>query len=191
MASHRIMGIDPGTLIAGFAVVEARKDSPMNPRDFKIIGAGVLRTHKKLSSWERIGMMHQSMHELMLEFQPKVCVLENVYFGKNVRSAITLGQVRGAFISAAARSNASVEEIASTTVKKLISGNGHAGKDEVLLALNALIGFEKGKLPYDASDALAIALSFALSEAWKSKWPNKSFPYHTEFTSISQKTEQR
>lgn len=164
----RIMGIDPGTLIAGFAVVEARKSLPMSPRDFQIVGAGVLRTQRSLSAWERIGIMHQSMHELMVEFQPKVCILENVFFGKNVNSAITLGQVRGAFISAASRSNISVEEIASTKVKKIISGNGHAGKEEVLRALHALMGFDKGKLPFDASDALAIALSFALTEAWGS-----------------------
>lgn len=164
----RIMGIDPGTLIAGFAVLETRKASPMNPRDFHIVGAGVLRTQRSLATWERIGMMHHSMHELMVEFQPNVCILENVFFGKNVNSAITLGQVRGAFISAASRSNISVAEIASTTVKKVISGNGHAGKEEVLAALHALMGFDKGKLPYDASDALAIALSFGLSKAWGS-----------------------
>lgn len=166
--STRIMGIDPGTLIAGFAVVEARIPVPMNPRDFKIIEAGVLRLPKSLSSLERIGMMHQSMHDLMVELQPEVCVLENVFFGKNVLSALTLGQARGAFISAACRSKVTVEEIASTTVKKVISGNGHAGKEEVLFALHTLMGFDKGKLPYDASDALAIALSFALNKAWKS-----------------------
>lgn len=162
------MGIDPGTLIAGFAVLEARKPMPMHPRDFHIVGAGVLRTQKSLSAWERIGMMHQSMHELMLEFKPEICILENVFFGKNVNSAITLGQVRGAFISAASRSDISVAEIASTTVKKVISGNGHAGKEDILTALHALMGFDKGNLPYDASDALAIALSFALTRAWKS-----------------------
>ena len=189
MAFARIMGIDPGTLIAGFAVVEARKASPMNPRDFRIAGAGVLRTKRSLSTWERIGTMHQSMHELMQEFQPQVCILENVFFGKNVLSAITLGQVRGVFISAAYRSNISVEEIASTSVKKIISGNGHASKEEVLFALHALMGFDKGKLPFDASDALAIALSFGLTTAWKSKWPNKTFSYPTEFTNICPKVD--
>jgi crossover junction endodeoxyribonuclease RuvC len=163
------MGIDPGTLIAGFAVVEGRKPLPIHPRDFTIIEAGVLRTPKSLNAWERIGMMHQSMHELLVEFQPRVCVLENVFSGKNVVSAITLGQARGAFIAAACRSNILIEEMASTSVKKIISGNGHAGKEDVLLALHALMGFDKGKLPYDASDALAIALSFGLSKAWGSK----------------------
>lgn len=175
MTPSRIMGIDPGTLVAGFAVVEAKTSSPMNPRDFHIVEAGVVRTPKHLSSWERIGLMHQSMHELLVEFQPKLCVLENVFFGKNVLSAITLGQARGAFISAACRSSIPVHEIASTTVKKIISGNGHAGKKEVLFALQTLIGFQKGNLPYDASDALAIALSFGLNLAWTSKRPNNSF----------------
>ena len=189
MIRTRIMGIDPGTLIAGFALLEAKKANPTNPRDFLIVDAGVLRSCKSLSSWERIGMMHQSMHELMVQLRPEVCVLENVYFGKNVQSAIILGQVRGAFISAAFRNNAYVREIPSTSVKKIISGNGHAGKEEVLRALQALTGFDKGKLPYDASDALAIALSWALMDAWEPKRLNKNFPYRTEFTSISMKSE--
>ncbi len=191
MAFPRIIGIDPGTLLAGFAVVEATKPIPMHPRDFRILGAGVLRAQRSLSSWERIGMMHQSMHELMEEFQPKICVLENVFFGKNVQSAITLGQVRGAFISAAYRSRLKIAEIAPTTVKKMVSGNGHAGKEEVLNSLQALMGFNKGKLPFDASDALAIALSFALKLAWEPKWPNKDFPYLSEFINLSEEVNLR
>ena len=189
MSLPRIMGIDPGTLIAGFAVVEARIPAPMNPRDFKILEVGVLKIKKSLTSWDRIGMMHQSMYELIAEFKPKICVLENVYFGKNVRSALTLGQVRGAFISAACRCEANIAEIASTSVKKIISGNGHSGKEEIYLALQALLGFDKGKLPYDASDALAIALSFSLMAAWEAKWPNNAFNYVTEFIKISSKAE--
>lgn len=163
---HRIIGIDPGSLVAGFAVIERKRERVMNPHDFKILEAGVLRSPKSLKYADRIGMMHESMHELMLEFKPQVCILENVFFGKNVQSALTLGQARGAFISAACRSHVLVEEIPSTTVKKIISGRGHASKEEVHLALKALIGFDKGRLPHDASDALAIALSFGLKDSW-------------------------
>ncbi len=189
MLFPKIMGVDPGTLNAGFAVIEARIAKPMNPRDFRILDVGVLRAKKSLSSWDRIGLMHQSMYELMAQSRPQVCVLENVYFGKNVRSALVLGQVRGAFISAACRCDAAIAEIAPTTVKKTVSGKGHAAKEEVNLALQALLGFDKGALPYDASDALAIALAFALSLAWQSSWQNNSFNSQVEFNKISSTVE--
>lgn len=187
MPPVRIMGIDPGISIAGFAFVEAKKAVPLNPRDFSIVEVGVLRSRTQDDAWLRIGMMHQSMFELIQEFRPKICVMESVFLGKNVRSALTLGQIRGAFISAATRCSASISELSPTTVKKVISGNGHAAKEEVHRALQALIGFNKGQLPYDASDALAIALCFSLRSAWQSKWPNKTFSYEDETIKIPNK----
>lgn len=177
MVAKRILGIDPGTLLAGFALVETNKESPISPQDFRIIEAGVLRAQAHLQAWQRIGLMHSSMHELIQEFKPSVCVLENVYLAKNVQSALKLGQARGAFMSAASRCQVVVKEIASTTVKRIIAGKGHANKEQVSLALQSLLGFRKGTLPYDASDAVAIALAFGLHLAWESKWPKHDFPF--------------
>ncbi len=187
MPPVRIMGIDPGISIAGFAFIEAKKPAPLNPKDFSIIEVGVLRSRTQDDAWLRIGMMHESMFELIREFRPKICVMESIFLGKNVRSALTLGQIRGAFISAATRCNATISELSPTTVKKVISGNGHAAKEDVHKALQALIGFNKGQLPYDASDALAIALCFSLRAAWQSKWPNNAFPYDDENIKIPNK----
>ncbi|MBI2601696.1 MAG: crossover junction endodeoxyribonuclease RuvC [Deltaproteobacteria bacterium] len=177
MSTKRILGIDPGTLLAGFAVIETVKTSPIGPQDFRIIEAGVLRAQANFQVWQRIGLMHTSMHTLIEEFKPSVCVMENVYMAKNAQSALKLGQARGAFISAAARCQIAVREIASTTVKRIVCGKGHADKQQVNLALESLLGFQKGALPFDASDAVAIALAFGLNCAWESKWPKDDFPF--------------
>ena len=71
--------------------------------------------------------------------------------------------MRGAYISACFRNGLAIHEIAPTTVKKLITGHGHASKEDIAAALKALVGFQRSGLPHDATDALAIALSYALT----------------------------
>lgn len=136
----------------------------MFPQDFKLVDVGVLRVSANIPYLERIGLLHNSMFELMQSFQPHICVMENIFFGKDPLAALKLGQIRGAFISASSRCQVPMKEIASTAVKRLIAGHGHAQKEEVCLALKHLMGFERGNLPLDASDALAIALSYGMSE---------------------------
>jgi len=174
---NRVLGIDPGSRLTGFAVIEPKSlDTPcFSPRDFKIIDAGVLRARDRDPPFLRIGEMHKTILSIIEEHKPSMCVLETVFLGKNVRSALMLGQVRGAFISAGILSGIQVDEIASTTVKKVVAGRGHASKEEVGLALQVQLGFERGSLPLDVTDALAIALSYSLKKVWTSDWQNKNF----------------
>ncbi|MBP6218132.1 MAG: crossover junction endodeoxyribonuclease RuvC [Oligoflexales bacterium] len=162
MSLNRILGVDPGSRIAGFALIDSSCPRPVFPRDFSVLDVGVIRFTGKESVVDRIGQLHNALYELIRELKPSICVFENVYSGKNPLSALKLGQVRGAFIAAAARCSVKAEEIASTRVKSLVTGRGHASKTEVSEALKLLMGFEQGSLPHDASDALAIALSYGL-----------------------------
>ena len=162
-----ILGIDPGSRTAGYAFIRARCLRPAQPRDFEIIDAGVLRASAELPAWERIALLHEAIHELMSRHAPRVCVLEKAFFDKNASSALRLGEVRGAFIAAAGRSSVAVEEITPSEVKKTITGNGRADKESVSLNLRALTGFDRGRLPHDVTDALAISFSFGLKLATK------------------------
>ena len=81
----------------------------------------------------------------------------------NPQSAIKLGLIRGAIITAVSRLNISICELAPTKIKKIITGNGHAAKEDVARSLKVLLNYELGSLSYDASDALAIALSCGLT----------------------------
>lgn len=132
-------------------------------KDYKVVDAGVLRTDPKSSTSSRLGAIHQAMYELAVELKPNLCVIESAFLGCNPQSALKLGQARGALIAAMSRCAIPVREIAPTKVKKIITGNGHGDKEEVSLALKHLLKFKKGRLPFDVTDALAIALSYGIS----------------------------
>src|SRR4051812_13736845 len=131
----RVLGIDPGTKVAGFACLDLKRTPVYKAGDFELIDIGVIEAEKKSELISRVGEMHHAMYELMKRFNPSVCVLEKAFFGKNPQSALTLGLVRGAFLSAVARHGSAVGEVAPTHVKKTITGNGHAQKEDVRLAL--------------------------------------------------------
>jgi len=142
--------------------LKARSAQAVLPRDFEIIEAGVLRADPNLAHGERIGLLHVALHELMERLTPDACVMEKAFCDKNVSTALKLGEVRGAFIAAGARLGLPTFEITPAEVKKTITGNGRSEKELVSLSLKALMGFDRGTLPHDVTDAVAIALCLAL-----------------------------
>lgn len=160
----RILGIDPGSENTGFALVVAKKKQPLHLRDFQVVDAGVCRANNKTSLVERIANLHEAMFQLIEEFNPQLCALEKAFVGANPQSALKLGQVRGAFICAAARCGVRISEVTPTSVKKMITGHGHADKESVAHAVKGIVGFDRGHLPADVSDAVAIALSCCTPE---------------------------
>lgn len=163
-----ILGVDPGSRIAGYAFIQAKCATPRLPQDFRILDAGVLKADPALDYARRIGLLHEALHLLIADYEPDVCVLEKAFAGKNISSAMRLGEVRGAFIAAAARFGVVTAEITPAEVKKTLTGNGRADKEQVSLTLKTLMGFERRGMPHDVSDALAISLCFGLKlkQAW-------------------------
>jgi crossover junction endodeoxyribonuclease RuvC len=160
---HRILGIDPGSRICGFAMLTSTKVAPSSFRDFVVEDAGVLRADLKLTFIERIGLLHECLEKMLPELAPTCCVIEDAFFGNNARSALKLGQARGALISAVVKKRIPTYEVAPTKVKSMVTGKGGASKEDVAKSLEVMLGFKRGKLPYDAVDAVAIALTHGLS----------------------------
>ena len=158
----RIIGIDPGSQKSGIAYIAGRSLYPFSPKDFKLIDVFTLSSKQNVPFNQRISMFHGAVYELLSEFKPNLCALETCFMGKNPQSALKLGMVRGAIISAVYRLNIPLYEIAPTKMKKIITGNGHAKKEEIQTSLKALLDCDLTSLSYDASDALAIALSCGL-----------------------------
>ena len=158
----RIMGIDPGSQKSGIAYISSKTLYPFSPGDFKLIDVFTLSSKANVSFNKRIAMFHSAVYELLLEFKPNLCALETCFLGKNPQSALKLGMVRGAIISAVYRLDIPLYEIAPTKVKRIITGNGRAKKEEVAESLKRLIHCNFDGLSHDASDALAIALSCGL-----------------------------
>lgn len=154
----KVLGIDPGSRVCGYAFITSHDRSVINSRNIVLDDVGVIKADLNLSFMERISAIHETMFELVELHNPDICVIEDAFFGLNARSALKLGQARGALVAAVSRSSVDVKEVTPTQVKKMITGSGSADKEMISQSLKALIGFERGKLPYDASDALAIAL---------------------------------
>lgn len=159
----KILGIDPGSRVVGFALIGALKVKPVSPKDWVVLDVGVIRTSPELPMPSRLGQIHGAIFDLLNEMSPQYAAIEKAFHGVNASTALKLGEARGAIIAAFARHSRPVLEITPAEVKRIIAGNGAASKEQVYKALQALLGFERGRLPLDASDALAIAYASALS----------------------------
>lgn len=159
----RILGIDPGSRLCGYAFISSRHPHTINRRCIELNDIGVIRADTNTDFCQRVALIHTALHSLVCEWNPHICVIEDAFFGLNARSALKLGQARGALMTAVTREGVPVVEVSPTHVKRAIAGSGAADKERISMSLKALIGFERGTLPYDASDALAIALSYGLT----------------------------
>ncbi|MGZ3852196.1 MAG: crossover junction endodeoxyribonuclease RuvC, partial [Flavisolibacter sp.] len=120
-----ILGIDPGTLVMGYSVVEASKNI------FTIKTLDVLKLSSKKDHYQRLQLVHQKITELADEFKPNEFAIEAPFFGKNVQSMLKLGRAQGVAIAAAMTRNIPVTEYSPRKIKQAITGNGNADKDQV------------------------------------------------------------
>ena len=147
-----ILGIDPGTLLMGYSVIEAFKNN------FTIKTIDVLKLSAKKDHYQRLQLIHQRIMELVEEFTPDACAIEAPFFGKNVQSMLKLGRAQGVAIAAAMSKNIPVTEYSPKKVKQSITGNGNADKDQVFKMLQRLTALPDKPKYYDATDALAVAI---------------------------------
>ena len=154
-APSRILGIDPGLQVAGYAVLEASDKGPI------IRDAGVVRSEKEEppDMARRLKTLYDGICEVLDEWQPQVMVVEQLYAHyEHPRTAILMGHARGTFFLAGAKRGIPVLSYAATRVKKLITGSGRAGKEQMQYAIARELGLDKLPEPHDVADALAIAL---------------------------------
>ncbi|MEJ2362046.1 MAG: crossover junction endodeoxyribonuclease RuvC [Gammaproteobacteria bacterium] len=146
----RILGIDPGSRLTGYGVVELRGNRAVALQHGCLrVGDGELA--------QRLKRIHQGISQLIEEFQPQEAAIESVFVHRNVESALKLGQARGSAISAISLQDIPVYEYAPAVIKKSVVGRGNAGKPQVQHMVSAILGLPKD-LQSDAADALAVAL---------------------------------
>ena len=146
-----ILGIDPGTQILGYAVLQGG----LQP---KIIMMDVLKLTKEKDIYARLQMIHAKIIELMETYHPAHFAIEAPFFGKNVQSMLKLGRAQGVAIAAAMHYNTPVTEYAPKKVKQSITGNGNADKEQVWKMLQHYLQFKAKPKYFDATDALSVAL---------------------------------
>ncbi|MCL2640788.1 MAG: crossover junction endodeoxyribonuclease RuvC [Phycisphaerales bacterium] len=152
-----ILGIDPGLRVTGYGAVAVEHGKP------RMVEAGVLRMKSKGDMAERVRELHEGMAGLIAEVQPDRVAVEQLYAHyKHPRTAILMGHARGVILLAAAQRDVPVTSLASTMVKRTITGNGHASKGQVQRAVAMLCKLAKPPEPPDVADAIAIAWTLAV-----------------------------
>lgn len=149
----RILGIDPGSSITGYAVIEAEG------RHYRYIDSGCIRLAQH-DMPVRLMMIHQGIDELIKQFRPNEFAIEQIFMHANPNSALKLGQARGAALVPPALHALPISEYAPKAIKQAVVGTGAAKKEQVQHMVKIILNIQ-GKIQADAADALAIALTHA------------------------------
>lgn len=150
---RRILGIDPGSRITGYGIVD------VVGRDVTYVDSGCVRLADEAMPL-RLMMIHQAIAELVRQYRPQEFAIEAIFVHKNPNSALKLGQARGVAICAAVLAQLPVSEYAAKSIKQAVVGKGGADKAQVQHMVKILLG-RTGKIQSDAADALAVALTHA------------------------------
>jgi crossover junction endodeoxyribonuclease RuvC len=151
----RILGIDPGTRVVGWGVIELAARGP------RLVAAGVIRAGPG-DICGRMGLIRLELDRLIELHRPSVVAVEEAFANKNLQSALRIGEGRGVVLSCAAAAGVAVHQYTPATAKKALVGNGAAHKSQVASMVARRLGLERAPEPHDASDALALALTHML-----------------------------
>lgn len=149
----RILGLDPGTAITGYGIIDVIDGEP------HAVTYGVIKTKAKTPMPERLQQIYEGMQELLAEYEPDAAGIEEVFFGRNVTTAITVGQARGVLILALVQAGVSTAEYSPPKIKDAVTGYGKADKRQVQLMVRNILDLEETPRPDDAADGLAVALT--------------------------------
>ena len=147
-----ILGIDPGTLLMGYGIIE------INGNEVRMKVMQALKLSSQKDNYRRLQLIHRKVEELIETFRPHEFAIEAPFFGKNVQSMLKLGRAQGVAIAAAMSAGVPVTEYSPKKVKQSVTGNGNAGKEQVWKMLQQLLELNEEPEHFDATDALAVAV---------------------------------
>lgn len=151
-----ILGIDPGTATTGYGVVFGDGAGNLVARAY-----GCVRTEPGVSAELRLLKIHRQLTALVQEFSPDVISIEQIFFNKNVTTALSVGHARGIALLVAAQHGISISEFTPLQVKQTVAGYGRADKRQVQQMVRTLLALQTDPKPDDAADALALAICCA------------------------------
>jgi len=148
-----VLGIDPGTASTGYGLV--REDQAGN---ISAVAYGVIKTSAKMPMPQRLLQLYQELKAIILLHSPDSSAVEKLFFQRNVRTAISVGQGRGVVILALAEQGIGIGEYNPMEIKQAVAGYGGADKHQIQQMVRALLNLEEVPKPDDAADALAVAI---------------------------------
>jgi len=151
----RILGLDPGLAITGFGIVDYRGNS------FFPVTYGCIRSLTGEPLCHRLKSLHEQLTNLLADYHPDCLAIEELFFNRNVRTAIAVGQARGVLLLAAAQAGIEVFEYTPLQVKQAVAGFGRAEKQQVQFMVRVIMNLPEVPRPDDVADALAICICHA------------------------------
>ncbi len=151
----RVLGVDPGIGVTGYGIIEETEN-------LRSICHGQIQTKATHSFSDRLLTIYNKIEEEIERFQPSVLAVEDIFYAKNVKSALILGHARGVVLVCAAKHGLAIAQYSPLEVKKALVGYGRASKEQVKNMVEHLLG-SSCIFPYDASDALAVAICYCHS----------------------------
>ena len=149
----RVIGIDPGTATTGYGIIDA-VDGVLS-----VVSYGVIETSADALMSDRLLKLHDDLSALLTLYQPIAAGVEELFFGRNITTAITVGQARGVILLAIAQAGIPMAEYSPPKVKQAVAGYGNASKSQIQLMVRHLLELEELPRPDDAADGLAIAIT--------------------------------
>lgn len=149
----RYLGIDPGTATTGYGIIDVIDG------EMEMVVYGTIQTSSKLEMTERLVQIYDEMKLLLREFEPDAAGIEKLFFGKNVTTAITVGQARGVVLLALAQAGIPIGEYSPPKIKNAVAGYGGADKAQIQLMVRHLLNLNETPRPDDAADGLAVAIT--------------------------------
>jgi crossover junction endodeoxyribonuclease RuvC len=149
----RILGIDPGTALTGYGIVDVQQG------ELVMVTYGVIRTSKRDTAPRRLQCIYQELNAILQQYRPESAGVEEIFFGRNVTTAITVGQARGVVLLALENAGLTIAEYSPPKIKNAVAGYGNAGKKQVQLMVRHMLNLEETPRPDDAADGLAVAIT--------------------------------
>ncbi|CEP66155.1 Crossover junction endodeoxyribonuclease RuvC [Moorella glycerini] len=159
-----ILGIDPGTAIVGYGLVQAATAGHL-----QAFAYGCIRTPAGEKASLRLALIYDQLQEIIKNYRPDIMAIEELFFNKNSRTALAVGQARGVALLAAAHAGLPVAEYTPLEVKQAVAGFGRAPKEQVQRMVQALLGLKSRPDPDDVADALAVAICHASLAPWRQR----------------------
>lgn len=151
----RILGIDPGTGILGFGVIDVEKSQP------RLVDAGVIRTPVKEDDAVRLLTIYEELTDIITQHKPTIMSVEKLFFSRNVTTAMTVSQARGVVLLCAMQNGMTIYEYTPMQIKQAVTGYGKADKKQMQEMVRMILKLKEVPKPDDAADALAAALTLA------------------------------
>ncbi|MAX10599.1 MAG: crossover junction endodeoxyribonuclease RuvC [Candidatus Marinimicrobia bacterium] len=150
----KIIGIDPGLACTGFGIIEVINNN------LNLIDYGTVKTDSKEALNIRLNTIYDDLKYIIKKYKPKVMSVEQIFYGKNVKSALLLGHSRGVPLLLSAKFSLALYEFSARRIKQSLTGNGNATKEQVQFMVKNLLSIDEAPNPTDASDALAAAICY-------------------------------